>query len=157
MAHSIPDYVMKHIASFLPYNERIEMNRALPFEYRLTKKLKSDEHNAQYKSDIIREKLIKFDNAPLGSVLRVNYIKKLMLYLLHTKDQCLFMYPNFRKVVIQKCREFSDIHSYDNLVITEWRAVKSTIRVATQLLSKVETTTFPDRKKKVRTQYIQIV
>jgi len=156
MEHLIPEDVLRHIASFLPYNERVEMNRALPFHYRLVKKLNSDEHNAKYKQELLQKKLARFEESPAGSLARLNQVKQMMLYLLHTKDTCLLRNCKFRNTVITKCREFSNVGNYGNLLITERAAVRSCMRAASQLLSKLESTTFPNHKK-ITPQFVQIM
>lgn len=157
MAQMIPEDVLRNIASFLPYNERVEMNRALPLHYRFVKKINSDEHNAKYKQELLRNKLKKVYESEALTLDRVKHVKQLVLYLLHTRDTYLFIYPNLVNMMIQKSREFSTIANYGNLVITERRAVLSLVRAASQLLSKAECVKFPERKKPINPGYVQIL
>lgn len=156
MARSIPEDALRIIASFLPYDQRVEMNRALPFDYRFVRKIKSDEHNVQYKVKLVNGKIARF-LAETDQTKRVKIVKQIILYMLHTKDSCLFRYPNLKNMLYTKCLEFIDRDNYRNLMIQNPRLVKSSIRASTELLHKLETTTFVFPKNVGHAEFVKIV
>ena len=143
MAQLIPENIIQHIVSFLPYNERVEMNRILPVNCRVVKKLDSDSHNLRVKSKLIKEKLSKIENAGSLTIMKMKYVKQLFLYLLHTRDNVMFHYPKFKAVTIERALHHMDMRVYGYLANTMRQEVKSTIRVATQLLSKLNENEYP--------------
>ena len=144
MAHLIPEYVLRHIVSFLPYNERVEINQILPLEYRITKKIESDIHNYRVKSKLIFDKLERINNAVPNSIEKIRDVEKLFLYLLDTKDECLFSMtsPKFHEAVKDRAR----LHATDDGYVWTVRnkypdEVASLMEVSARLLSYMDTKT----------------
>jgi NADH pyrophosphatase NudC (nudix superfamily) len=139
----LPEDMIRNVAQYLPYNERVELNRILPFELRIVKKLNSDDHNLMVKRDLIQKRISDTEKYPLNSKERIIHVKKMFLYLLHTNDDILLRRDMFRAVVIEKARSMSRMDAHDlQLVLNYRKEVKSLTRAAQQLVSKLETAKF---------------
>jgi len=98
--------ILKHIGSYLEYNDRINFNMAVPFEARFVRKLNSDSHNLKIKCLALQEKMSKVLSTE-SSVERALLITKLFEYLLETNDTAMFTFGGrkLRDVIFDKLYE----------------------------------------------------
>lgn len=154
---ALPEDVLGLIATYMSYNDRVNMNQILSHENQVIKKLDSDAHNLAVKSVLVEQKLIAITRAPSTSVERLRKCKQLMLYLLHSKDDCLFRKSSrFVSTVKSKAHEFTQLESFANeLIIYHLQDVKSLMRASQQVISYLDVTTFPplDVRPKIVTIY----
>ena len=136
----LPYQIIGDIASFLSYNERMNVNMMIPIEYRYIKKLENvDGHNLYTKIDIVQNKLIKINKTPFGSKKRIIYFMRLFEYLLKTKDTSLFtVSPSLTAVLKQRTIDFSQIEKYGEIATKHTGLVLRCIRICQKLLDKIE-------------------
>jgi hypothetical protein len=154
----LPSCVMRNIASFLPYNERIEVNKMVPIEDRIVKKLDSDGHNLYVKSVMLTEMVIKINMMPSDSLMKLDGFIKLFWYILHTKDTCLLRNSrqDFIDILLGKAEIYSRPISYSVLMVVKHkRKVDALIELSKQLAVLLNTT--PRRQEYVPGEAVQIV
>lgn len=142
----VPDDVIRNIVEFLPYNERVEVNRCLPVDYRVVRKLDSDAHNLKVKVSLMSRKLARVGETGENTLKRIRTVKEAFLYLLHTKDTVLLTQKKFGNAIIQKTQEV-----LTGNMVPPWmelryhRDIKSLRRVAEKLHSYMESGVFPEK------------
>lgn len=137
---TLPESIMQEIVSYLPYDERIEANKALPFQFRFVKKINSDSHNLKVKTNMITYKLSKIETTQSSSIQRVRAVKSLMTYLANTNDTALFSYEKFKDVVLQKANEMMQDDTYSDYIKRRYRHdVRSIKNVCKRLIEKLQT------------------
>ena len=154
----LPSCVMRNIASFLPYNERIEVNKMVPIEDRVVKKLDSDGHNLYVKSVMFTDKLIRFNQLSFDSLVRLNAAISLFWYILHTKDTCLLRNSrqDFIDILLEKANYFSQITAYSVVMLVKHgKKCEQLVELSKQLVELINTT--PRTEKYVPGEAVQIV
>jgi hypothetical protein len=138
---------LQRVVEFLPYNERVEMNRILPLHYRVVKKLNSDEHNFHVKLMLMKDKITKINSYEQGNVERLKTAKKMFLYFAHTKDKVLYMNETLRNTALSKAKEIvSGTQFTPQMILFHRREVKSLVRAAEELIRYFETESVQTRK-----------
>lgn len=152
MANQICEDNLRIIASFLSYNDRINMNKCLPKKYQYVKKIDSDAHNLHIKMNLLKHKLDLVEKFSYDSLERIKAVKRTFLYLLHTRDTCLFSCnPTLFKVLREKVYELSDINSYNPFIMTKYRKdINSLMRVTQKLISVLDAMPVPTENKKYK-------
>lgn len=154
----LPSCVMRNIASFLPYNQRIEVNKLVPLEDRVVKKLDSDGHNLYVKSVMFTDKVIKINHLPNDSLKKLDAFINLFQYVLTMKDTCLLVNSrqDFIDILLAKGQLYSMITAYSVvLLVKHGKKCEQLMELSKQLVELLQTT--PRRKEYVLGEIVQIV
>lgn len=136
---TLPNIINQMIGSHLDYDSRMNFSRVLTsVDDKYVNKIDSDAHNLSVKANLLRDKLSRFEAQPLYSIQRIKIMKEMFLYLLHTKDTCLFTKTgkDLRRVMIDRAILFSDEQAYGvQLYYRYRRECRSLMNVAAKLFS----------------------
>lgn len=143
MFNQLPHEMNREIGSFLDYESRMNFAQVvIDKEDRFVRKLNSDAHNLRVKVDLVKHKLHKFEETSPNTKSRLIAMKKLFLYLLHTKDTALFDLTGtgFHNVVKDRASLHTNMDTYYHMGLTKYtRETKSLMRVSAQLASLMDT------------------
>lgn len=154
----LPYDVLRHISTFLEYNDRVSLNVCLPASEQFVKTLNSDSHNLAVKVNLIRQKLNHVENVTPNTKEKIRALKRLFLYLLHTKDMCLFTKTNrnLYNAFLTPARLHSREDVYDPFMFQRHRKeVRSLIRVSQQLVSYLESMT-PNAGESLKMDFVKV-
>ena len=141
MFNQVDPGINQLIGSYLDYESRINFGRVLPdVESRFVKRLDSDSHNTYVKRSLLQDKMNRFYLTRPDTIERCNALKRILLYLLHTKDEVLFKNKGLPQSMKITALHHADPGAYGTLIIGRGRrSALSTMKVAGMLVSYLET------------------
>ncbi len=134
--NKLPEDVIRHIATFLPYNERIEVNKLVTVNMRHIKKLDSETHHVYVTMQLLTKMLnnVETKKTPRQKALAIT---KLMRENASNRSSLALKHSRYRAVVINKCNEFLD-DGYD-MSFVHRKVAKGLKNTCRRLLQKIET------------------
>lgn len=143
MFNQVDPGINQLIGSYLDYESRINFGRVLPdVESKFVKRLDSDSHNTYVKHSLLRDKLARFEATGMYTIERCKALKRLFLYILHTKDEVLFKNAKLIAAIRDTAMRHSDPNAYVLMLArTHRKELNSCVRVATMLVSYLDTKT----------------
>jgi len=138
---TVPSDIMKHnVLGFLDYESRMNVNRALPFEERLVKRIPFKvrvAHDVIAHCSIIQNIIAKFEtnkNRVVNLAVWREFCKKLLD---HRTASMLRYSQVLRPLIVQKLVEFSDAQVIEQPEVPKWLA-KRILHVSAQALTHIQ-------------------
>ena len=141
---ALPEDVLRKIAGYLPYEDRITMNRCMSPEYRVVNQLNgANSHDLHVNVTTLRDMFEQLEDAT-DVFEKTRHVQKLFQFLINA-SVILFTHTSvkFREVVRERADWFMQMEAYPaNIHAWEPELANECILLATQVYTRVEATPF---------------